>query len=117
MSMRDDIEPFDETDDDTPIVHFETLALWYEQWLDRKSEFDTTPALQAKQSLVAEWRHWYDLTRKKRAQVAAHTIRYTTERCLAMVMQGDQAQFVRGWEKYWDEVLEEAATFSSSLGS
>lgn len=115
--MPDDIQPDDETDYDTPVVRFETLALWYEGWLERKSEFDTTPALQAKRKLVAEWHYWLEVTSKKRAQVVAGTIRYTTERCLAMVMQGDRAEFVRGWEKHWDEVLEEAAAFSSSLGS
>lgn len=106
-----DDDPFDEEDFD-PVVHFETLALWYEAWLERKAEFDNTPALKAKQSLVAEWRHWYDLTTKRPTQVASN-YRYTTERCLALIMEGDRPEFVRGWEKYWDEVLTNTARFPS----
>lgn len=107
MSTHDDDELFDETDDDTPIVRFETLALWYEKWLERKSEFDDTSALKAKQSLVAEWRHWYDAT-TTRPTKTSQSFRYTVEKCVAIIMQGDRPEFVRGWEKHWDEALDQA---------
>ncbi|MEV7675070.1 hypothetical protein [Streptomyces sp. NPDC088752] len=94
--------------DDTPTVYFDTLALWYEGWLERKSEFDESPELQAKKDLVAEWRHWYDAMQRKSTNHMG-TLRYQTEKCLARIMRGDRSGFTRGWEKYWDEVLDSTA--------